>query len=282
LSRVRQVKMPAMTGALPVQDEPGLGAPLGGFVGHGVRHPFGQVAVGRGADVPPGQGVLAQAAPGLLFDLQPEPLRHSLLDPPHQDGGGVGAGDVNVLVAGEQRDPGQGELLFQLEGVVGVAAGAVDALADHRGEPGRWGRGFGEQVSEPAVTRDADAGELLVRAAVATLIGGQAAGFDVPEPHRDVPAGRQLGLALADLLAHRGNRVLEGEGGGAAAERDRHRLGWPGAHRRRWCWHAHVSSSLIAAFWRASYPAAAGPVMTRTFHRTFSPPGVLLSSILYV
>ena len=124
-------------GTLRVQDEAGFGTALGGFVGHGVGHAVGGVPVRRGADVPPGQGVFTQAAPGFLLDLQPEPFGHSLLDPAYQDGGGVGAGDVDRLVGGEQRDPGQGELLLKLEGVVGVPAGALDVFADDRGEPGR-------------------------------------------------------------------------------------------------------------------------------------------------
>jgi len=97
--------------------------------------------------------VLPQPAPGLLLDLQPEPLGHALLDPPHQDGGRVGAGHVNGLVRGEQRDPGQGELLLQLQRVVAVTAGPLDVLTDHGGEPRRGAGGFGEQISQPAVTR---------------------------------------------------------------------------------------------------------------------------------
>jgi hypothetical protein len=80
--------------------------------------------------------VFAQPAPGFLLDLQPEPLRHALLDAPHQDGGGVG--HVDRLVGGEQRYPGQGELFSQLQRVVGVAAGSFDVFADDGGEPGRW------------------------------------------------------------------------------------------------------------------------------------------------
>ena len=57
----------------------------------------------------------------------------------------------------------------------------------------------GEQVSKVAVARDPDIGEPLVGAAVGALACGQAAGLDVQEPGRDVPAGRRLGLALAGL-----------------------------------------------------------------------------------
>jgi hypothetical protein len=123
-------------GAAGVQDEAGFGAALGGFVGHGVGYPLGGVPVRRGADVPPGQRVLTQPAPCLLLDLQPEPLGNALLDPAHEHGGRVGAGHVDRLVGGEQRDPCQGQLLLQLQRVVGVTAGPLDVLTDHGGEPG--------------------------------------------------------------------------------------------------------------------------------------------------
>jgi hypothetical protein len=70
-----------------------------------------------------------ECAPGLLLDLQAEPLGHALLDAAYQDGGGVGAGHVDRLVGGEQRDACEGELFFQLQGIVGVAAGSFDVFA---------------------------------------------------------------------------------------------------------------------------------------------------------
>src|SRR5690349_942254 len=66
----------------------------------------------------------------------PVPLRDALLDPPHQDGGGVHPFHVDRLIGGEQRDPGVGKLAFQLERVERVPAGAFDVLTDHGGEPG--------------------------------------------------------------------------------------------------------------------------------------------------
>src|SRR5258708_6083007 len=102
LSSVRQVKIAATAGARSgSRTSRVLVRPLGSLHRHRVRHALGPVPVGRGPDVPPGEGVLTQAAPGLLLDLQPEPLGNALLDPAYQDGGGVGAGDVDRLVGGE-------------------------------------------------------------------------------------------------------------------------------------------------------------------------------------
>jgi hypothetical protein len=84
--------------------------------------------------------MLDEPVPCLLFDLQAEPFGHALLDPAYQHGGGVGAGDVNRLIGGEQRDPRQRELLFQLQGVVGVTSGALDVLADPPQRTGVWVR----------------------------------------------------------------------------------------------------------------------------------------------
>jgi hypothetical protein len=114
--------------------------------------------------------------------------------------------------------------------------------------------------------------------AVAALVDRQPARFDIPVIGGDVPAGRQLGLAFADLPPQGCGGVLQDQGGGAAGERDRDWLGYRGCG---WWRDAHCSNSMIAAFWRVSHRAAAGPVMTRTFHLTFSPPEVFVSSILY-
>ncbi len=138
--------------------------------------------------------MLAQPAPCLLLDLEAEPFGYALLDPADQDGGGVGAGHVDRLVRSKQGDAGEGQFFFELQCVVGVAAGALDVLADHRGEPGRRPGSLGQQVSQPAVTGDADVRELLVRAAVPALVDGQPAGLDVPEVAGDEKPGRQLGL----------------------------------------------------------------------------------------
>ena len=75
--------------------------------------------------------------------------------------------------------------------------------------------------------------------------------------------------------AQGGGGVLEVEGGGAAGERDRYRFGR--GYRR--CWVAHISSSLIACVLRVSSRAASGPVATRIFHFTFSPPVSSMSSL---
>ena len=135
LCTTRQVKICSTTGArCRVQGEAGLGAALAGFGGDGVRDPVGEVAVGGGADVPPVQGVLDQAFPGFLLQLQPEPFGDALFHPPDQHRGRVDALDDGGLVGGEQRDPLPGQLLLQFQGVEGVPAGPLDVLADHRGE----------------------------------------------------------------------------------------------------------------------------------------------------
>jgi hypothetical protein len=53
----------------------------------------------------PVDGALFVPVPGFLLQLEPVPLCDALLDPPHQDRGGVHAFDVDRLVGGEQRDP---------------------------------------------------------------------------------------------------------------------------------------------------------------------------------
>jgi hypothetical protein len=164
--------------------------------------------------------VLAQALPGFLFDLEPVPFRDALLDPADQDAAGVHAFQVDRLVGGQQRNPGIVQLAFQLERVECVPPGAFDVLADHGGEPGVRPGGFGEQVRDPAVTRDAHV-EPFVRAAVAALLQVHAARFDVPEPGGDKRPGRGLLLRRAGLPPHRRHRVLDHSGAGAAEERQR-------------------------------------------------------------
>jgi hypothetical protein len=46
--------------------------------------------------------MLLESFPSFLLDLEPEVLRHALLDAAGQDGGGVDALDVGGLVGGEQ------------------------------------------------------------------------------------------------------------------------------------------------------------------------------------
>ena len=102
LSTVRQVYMLGDDrGAVRVEGEPGFGAALGGLERDRVRDPVGQVAVGRGADVPPVHAMLDEPFPDFLFQLEPVPFRDALLDPADEDGGGVDAFDVGGLVGGE-------------------------------------------------------------------------------------------------------------------------------------------------------------------------------------
>jgi len=109
LPAIRHVKICATTGArcgsMISRD---FGAALGGLDRYRVADFLGQVAVRRGADVPPGEGMLAQSLPGLFLDLEPVPLGDALLHPADQQRGGVHAADVDRLVRGEQRDPGLG------------------------------------------------------------------------------------------------------------------------------------------------------------------------------
>jgi hypothetical protein len=70
---------------------------------------------------------------------------------------------------GEDRGDGRGTFRVQCQAGFGAALG---------GFVGHGAGGFGEQVGQSAVTRDADVRELFIRAAVATCLGGQAAGGD--------------------------------------------------------------------------------------------------------
>jgi hypothetical protein len=45
--------------------------------------------------------MLDEPFPDLFFELEPEPFRYPLLDPPDQDGSGVNAFDVGGLVCGK-------------------------------------------------------------------------------------------------------------------------------------------------------------------------------------
>ncbi len=276
-------------GALRVEGEAGLVPAFGAFHRHRVRDLVGQVAVGGFADVVPGDGVLTEPAPGFLLELQPEPFRDALLDPADEDGGRVRAGHVDGLIGGEQRDPREGQFLFQFERVERVPAGPLDVFADDGGETRRGAARLGEQVGEATVAGDADIGELLVPGAVPACVDVQAAGLDVPIPGGDVPAGRQLGAGLADLPAQRRHRVLHLQGGDPAGERDGHPAGgFPGAgdhgkgggapavaradSNRRRCRCIHDASSFAAAACRISHCAASGPDTYRISAVMFSLP----------
>jgi len=58
----------------------GLGAALGGLGRGRVGGPVGGVAVGRGADVVPGQGVFLESFPAFFLELDAVPLGDALLD----------------------------------------------------------------------------------------------------------------------------------------------------------------------------------------------------------
>jgi hypothetical protein len=156
-------------GAGRVEDEAGLGAALGGLHRDRVGDPLGGVPIRRGADVPAVQGVLAQPLPCLLLDLEPIPFRDALLDPADQDAAGVHARQVDRLVRCEQRDPGVGQLPFQLERVERVPPGPLDVLTDHRSKPRVRPGGLGEQVRNAAIAGDPHV-KPLVRAAPAACL----------------------------------------------------------------------------------------------------------------
>jgi hypothetical protein len=145
-----------------VGDEAGLGAALAGLHRDGVGVAFGGVPVRGDADVPPGCVVLGPPLPGLLLELEPVPLRHTLLHPADQDGSGVDAGDVGGLVGGEQRYPVAGQLLLQAQRGEGVAGAALDVLAHHHRETGAGAGGLVQEVGHPAVAGQADVGQHAV------------------------------------------------------------------------------------------------------------------------
>jgi hypothetical protein len=236
-----------MTGARTgVEGEPGFGAALGGLERDRMGDPLGGVPVGRGADVPPVQGMLDQPFPDFLFQLQPVPFRHALLDPPDQHRGGVDAFDIGGLVGGEQRYSPTGQFLFQFEGVEHVPAGSLDVLADDGGESGGGAGGFGEQVGHAAVAGQVRPGERLVGIALAARFQVEAAGLDVPVHGRDEPSRRKPVPSRAELPAQARAGVLQGQGGGPADERDRDRLGRDGGWRRGCvCWRGHCGTSMI-------------------------------------
>ena len=212
-------------GALLVQYEQGFGAALGGFGRGRVRDFLRQVPVEDFAEVVPLRGVGAQAAPHFLFQRQPEVFGDVLLGAPQQDGGRVGAVQVDRRISGEQQNPGLAELAFQFQCVEGVPAGPLNVLTHHRGEPGGRGAGFGQQVGQAAVPGQALVHERLVVAATAALLDVQAAGFDVPVIPGQVEPVRQPFPRGGDLPGDRPVGVLQFQGGGAAQHRHRHRLG---------------------------------------------------------
>lgn len=59
--------------------------------------------IGGRADVPPVHGVLYQAFPAVLVDLQPEELGDALFHPAQQGGGGLAPSEEDGLVGGDKR-----------------------------------------------------------------------------------------------------------------------------------------------------------------------------------
>jgi len=78
--------------------------------------------------------MLDEAFPDFLFQLEPVPFCHALLDAPYQNCGRVDPFDGGGLVGGEKGNSLPGEFLFQFQRVERVAAGPLDVLADDGGE----------------------------------------------------------------------------------------------------------------------------------------------------
>jgi hypothetical protein len=268
--------------ALGVGDEPALGPALVGFGFDRVRDAVGEVAVGRGADVPPVQGMLLEPFPGFFLDLQPEPFGHALLDAADQDGGGIDAFDGGGLVGGEQHDSLIRQFAFEFQRVEGVAAGALDVFADHGGEPGQRGVGFGQQLGHAPVARNAGGDERFPVAALGAFLKVDPPRFHVPVVPGHPPAWGHPFLAGVDLTAQRRQRVLQHQRGGARQDRDRDGLSRPGGGRHcllraALCSRDHSSNSLSASAWAASIAAAFLPVSILILNRTFIPPGLCSS-----
>jgi len=119
-----------------------------------------------------------EPVPGPLDHVEGVPLGDALLDPTGQDVRGIddrtgepaaGAARTTAravaprpgrhadgLVGRPQRDSVGLQLVLDHGAEVGAAGDAVDLLADDRDEPAAGRPGLGEQVVDPAVTRDRD------------------------------------------------------------------------------------------------------------------------------
>ena len=228
LSTIRQVvDLHHDGGPVRIQGQAGFGAALGGLERVRMRHPVRKIPVRDRAEVPPFGSALFQPFPGLFLQLQPEPFRDALLDPPDQNGRRADPGDVGRLIGSKQRDPLVGQLPFQLQGIVSVPGGPFDVFDHHGGEPGGRGFRFVQQVGQSPVTGETLGSELAVTA-VAALLDVQAARFHVPVVSGHVEAFGQPFAGGGDLPVQRRVRVLERQRGGAGQDRYRDGLGRAG------------------------------------------------------
>ena len=211
-----------------VGDEPGFGAAFGGLGRDGVRVAFPGVAGRDLAEVPPGEGMFLQPVPHFVFELEPEPFGDTLLNAPDQDGGRVDPFDAERLVGGEYRDALILEFFFQFQRVVHAAGAALNFLTHHEREIRRRGFRLVQKIGDAAVAGDPGGGGHLPGVLVAPVFQVIPARFDVPVVGHDLAALGQPGVGVADLAAHRGDRVLKPLVGGAAQERHRDQLGGPG------------------------------------------------------
>jgi hypothetical protein len=137
--------------------------------------------------------MLFHALPGFFPHLEPVPFGHALLHAADKDRGGVDAVNAGGLVGGKQRNALLAQLLFQFQGIEGVAAGALDVLHDHGGKGRLRGAGLVQQVGKSPVAGQAGGGELLI-GAVPALFQAQRARLHIPEICHYLPAcGQPVG-----------------------------------------------------------------------------------------
>nr|WP_247616363.1 hypothetical protein [Streptomyces sp. MK37H] len=193
-------------------------APLGL---HGVGMPvtLGGVPVRRLADVPALAYVGAQPAPRGLQGVVHLVLGHRLIDPPLQDLLSPSPIELDRLVPRKKRHPCPLQLTLDREVLEHTPCHPRGALADHHIEPAIAVRGFGQQISDTAVSGDRDI-ESLVARLTTSGIQLQAPGLDVIEVAVDGPGFRQRLLATLQLAHQRQPRILTLLGGRPADPSD--------------------------------------------------------------
>ena len=212
-------------GALLVQHEQGFGAALGGLGRGRVRESVrGGSRRGLCRGCSPARRGWRRPRRVFLLQRQPEVFGDVLLGAPPENGGRVGAVQVDRLIGGEQQNPGLAELAFQFQGVEGVPAAAFDVLTYDGGEPGSR---VGASASRSAGPRRG-AGPCPRTAGQC----GSSHAARCPGRRTRCPSSRRRGRTRRDHsraeVMYQGDEpvgVLEFQGGGAAQHRHRQRLG---------------------------------------------------------